>query len=144
MLTEQAELADGLLALDIAGERLSVGLNQPFRDKLGAPALIQPLPRLAIHQVSTQGLAIPLHLRQIITGLGHHLASKHRPLTNIRASKIKRLFKRVIQPRSRRALSELLAQRVRFRSGPDTPTTTICTIPRHKTLPNSCEANQPV
>lgn len=51
-------------------------------------------------EFSAQRLAITLNLIQIITRLGRGLASKQRSIANRGAGEIKRILKRVMQPRS--------------------------------------------
>ncbi|PGX62344.1 hypothetical protein B6N42_11555 [Cutibacterium avidum] len=116
LLAEQTKFGDRLLTLHIAGKRLHIRLNQPVCHKLRTPALIESLPRLPIHQVSAKRLAITLYLRQILRRFGHHLPGKHRPLTHITTSEIKRFLKRIMQPRSRRSLGELVIQSIRLRT----------------------------
>ena len=66
MLAQQAEAGDRLLALHLTRERLRIRLNQAWGDELGAAMSIQPLPRLAVDQVSTERFTITLNLRKII------------------------------------------------------------------------------
>ena len=66
VLAQQAEAGNRVLALHLTRERLRIRLNQAWGDELGAATSIQPLPRLAVDQVSTERFTITLNLRKII------------------------------------------------------------------------------
>ena len=81
VLAQQAELADCFLALDVAGKRLRVSLNQARRHKRGDPARVQPRPGLPVELPSQQRLPVTLGRGQVgrRPAWSHPQAAHHRP-----------------------------------------------------------------
>lgn len=77
MLAEETIRADRVLALDIPGEVLSIGLNEPRVHKVFALAALKPEPGLLVDRVSSEWFAVFLPCRQVFAGLWHVGSLEH-------------------------------------------------------------------
>ena len=71
VLTQKAEFADGLRALDVSRKGLGVALNQPWVYQPVAAAFLQPADGLCKNEVRTERLTVALLGGQVAAGMRH-------------------------------------------------------------------------